>query len=667
MLGLMVEIAKYSIIFVLALILVPFTDSQVTLETDIANGVPTFTSVQTYSRYTNATDNFPVQNFSICIGETNRTILVKFVAQDKNSNVEIRNVTWKVVSLINNTETTIPSFGSSFREAVLEANTTLTDLSYLGNVTLTNNGTKALYKVIVNVTDIHNASSINTSLFTLHKTDCIRVEQNATLVQGDPFFVHVDYCELGVVVNENVTGKIIVTLHNDSPVDSNVQTALDKYITVDVEGVILQQTINLSLITNYTQSEVENKGIDEDSLRIYKFGSWNEQEGNVDASSNEVLLIVNESTISNNYSYRLGTYSIRGTLEESNEESSSGSSESSAGGGSGGSGGGGGGGGSFLLRQEPGFSLEEDLLKVFLKQDSESGQQLAITNTGNIPITIELVAGDLAPFIDEESDVRIVIPPGEEGIFNLKFAATDYLPGVYTGQLTIRGGGIEKTVNVVIDVESSSLLFDTDVEILPSYKERTPGEDLVFEVFLFNPRINEKVDVEFIYTIKDFHNNELVSERERKTIDPSYTFTHSLQLPSGDISGDHVLAVHVIYQDSVSISSDLFYIKKKAKLEKPATIPTRWWFWALLFLALLMIVSSISYWSFAKLPSEKSQLLISLLEEIMRSFDQGRIDLARSLYVEAAKMYSNLPFKEKILVYSYVRRTYTQLYPKRKK
>lgn len=293
---------------------IPFINSQITLETEIENNIPT-ASTNTYSRYADADDNFPLENFTICIGETNKTIFIRFVATDRNSRTEIQNATWKIVSVIDNQETTILSFGNSFKQAAFESTLSATEISYLENITLTNNGSKTLYKITTNVTDVHNDSSLSNYYFTLHKTECIRVEENASLVESEPYTLQVDYTELDIVVNENITGRIIITLHNQSPVDSNTETALDKYITIDVVGIILQKTINLSLIANYTQSEVESKGIDESSLQIYKFGSWNLQEGSVDTLGNQVSFTANHTTINTTYSYRLGTYSIRGDLE----------------------------------------------------------------------------------------------------------------------------------------------------------------------------------------------------------------------------------------------------------------------------------------------------------------------------------------------------------------
>lgn len=310
--------------------------AQVTVETQIPNSHPAFSLLQTYTRYDSSTDNFPIANFSICIGESNRTVYLRMIAEDQNSNQEITNggnVTWKLVEVINGTDTNVSSF-TDFREPVFESTLGTTQLSYTDNVTLSTNKSTALFKIIANVADSSGNFTVNTSFFTLQKTSCIRVEENATLVASDPFEIAVDYCHLDIVVEENVTGRIIITLHNQSPVDPNVQTALDKYMTVDVEGTILQETINLSLLANYTQQEIVDKQLDEGSLRIYKWGSWNLQEGAVDADSNTVNFIINESTLANQ-SYRLGTYSVRGDPEGTQSPAS----------GSGSSGGGGGGGG----------------------------------------------------------------------------------------------------------------------------------------------------------------------------------------------------------------------------------------------------------------------------------------------------------------------------------
>lgn len=115
-------------------------------------------------------------------------------------------------------------------------------------------------------------------------------------------------------------------------------SALNKYLDIEANSSLKNSINSVKIKIYYTDEEINNASVDENTLKIYYFnetsGQWQALNSTVNSSGNYV-----EVTIGH-----LSTFGLFGERQSSGSSGSSAESSSSGGGGGGGSGGGGGGG-----------------------------------------------------------------------------------------------------------------------------------------------------------------------------------------------------------------------------------------------------------------------------------------------------------------------------------
>ncbi len=288
--------------------------AQVSTSALILNEPPAIADIQTYSRYDSSTDNLAEQYLFICIGEENRAVYLRIIGQDNNHYTEISqggNLSFKIVSLVNGSQVNISSFGDSFKEPLFESTIGIAQLSYTDNITLSETNT---YSILANITDAHNASAMGSYNFTINNTNCYRIEQNVSLEANQTYTIRSNFTEISLIIDDNITGKIIITEYNHSPTGSTPSNSLDRFVTVDITGPIKNVTVNLTITLNYTDAEVAQKGLDESTLQLCNWNGagWDSKESTISSLDNTVTFIVigTKEGISDE---RLGTFCIRGS------------------------------------------------------------------------------------------------------------------------------------------------------------------------------------------------------------------------------------------------------------------------------------------------------------------------------------------------------------------
>jgi len=245
------------------------------------------------------------------------------------------------------------------------------------------------------------------------------------------------------------------------------------------------------------------------------------------------------------------------------------SEETPAGGGTTGGTGGGGGrrAGGVSIAPKTDFTIDKKTLKVILRQGQTKEESFSIKNTGATTLDVTTYLQALRQFVFSPTfdEIVITLNPDEYQIINLVFGAPEDLkPDVYTGEIRLKSGTIEKIIGTIIEVESAKPLFDVDVEVLPEYRSVLAGEEIFIDVSLFNVRGFGRVDVILEYSIKDFEGNLLAKEEETVAVETQAKFVRELFVPSDTIPGDYVATVKVTFDDSVGISSDVFEVRAKA-------------------------------------------------------------------------------------------------------
>ncbi len=253
-------------------------------------------------------------------------------------------------------------------------------------------------------------------------------------------------------------------------------------------------------------------------------------------------------------------------INSTDSGSSSSTSSSSSGGGGSSGGAGGGGGGEVLTPVEPGFTLNKNSLKVVLRQGEQKEDSFEIRNTGNTILDISTDLKSLKKFLfsPTQDTLKNTLNPAESESVDLVFGADEEMkPDVYSGEISVKSGELEKIINTIIEVESAKPLFDVDVQVLPEFKSLYPGDEITIQVSLFNVRGFGRVDVLIEYSIRDFKGNVIAAEEETVAVETQAKFVRQLLVPSDLKPGTYISAVKVTFGDSVGTSSDLFEVKAK--------------------------------------------------------------------------------------------------------
>ncbi|HLD56827.1 MAG TPA: Ig-like domain-containing protein, partial [archaeon] len=217
------------------------------------------------------------------------------------------------------------------------------------------------------------------------------------------------------------------------------------------------------------------------------------------------------------------------------------------------------------------FSVDKDLIKVQLKQNQTKPLAFIITNKGakaEAVITVEGVSDMI--FLDPS---RVVLGTNEGYEIKGSVVTLDSTkPGVYTSKIKVAVAGVEKIVNVIIEVSTKKALFDVRLDIPPDQRITfigSGGGTVEPLITLINIGDLEKVDVVLRYVVKDSENNVVSETMETKGVEKQLSFSRNLELPPGSSEDNYIAYVEATYGDAVAVASQLF---KVVKGERPVRL-----------------------------------------------------------------------------------------------
>lgn len=277
---------------------------------------------------------------------------------------------------------------------------------------------------------------------------------------------------------------------------------------------------------------------------------------------------------------------------------SGGSGSSSSGGGGGGGGaaggysGGGGGGGltaSSAIQPLPTFSIAPDPIHFSLTLGSQNSSTIKVTNRWERSLNGTASILTVGDFISLDIGTLTNLGSGESATLTLN--ALGRRLGSHFGILSVSLGGVTKTADLLIDVESDQVLFDVKMDISPSYKTLSQREPLRAQITLFNVGVGRRVDVMVTYLIKDTTGRVVSEESETFAVLGEKSYAHQFQL-SKLPPGKYLAAVEVRYENAFAVSSDIFSVAEGeprilAEIAKSNTT----FFLALLALSLVLFVA----------------------------------------------------------------------------
>lgn len=206
------------------------------------------------------------------------------------------------------------------------------------------------------------------------------------------------------------------------------------------------------------------------------------------------------------------------------------------------------------------FIVDKDLIKVLIKQGGSQREIIRINNIGNIALNITIESSlDKFMVISEES---FSLSAGEsKEIFIDIFAKEEEIPDAYTGKITIKGGNIEKIINVIIEVKERRPLFDVSLEVLS--KELKQGGNVKADFHISNLGDLKNIDISLYYSIEDFEGNIITFKEESISIDEQLDITRKLRLPKEIPLGNYAFHLKVSYDNITASGTDVFEVNKE--------------------------------------------------------------------------------------------------------
>ncbi len=209
------------------------------------------------------------------------------------------------------------------------------------------------------------------------------------------------------------------------------------------------------------------------------------------------------------------------------------------------------------------FTVTPDFVKVIINQGDTKIRNFEVLNTGKEGIEINIDTENLDKFLLLDTN-KLNLKPGEKKSVKLVFAASENkLTDVYLGNIIFKGGGMERVVNVIIEVKEKKPLFDMIIEIPNSFKKTAIGDEMVANIKIVNNGYIDIVDVTIQYSIIDMDNNTIIAKEETLAVGRTKTINRRLRIPSDAKPGRYILYGKITYEGRIATASDFFEIVEK--------------------------------------------------------------------------------------------------------
>ena len=231
--------------------------------------------------------------------------------------------------------------------------------------------------------------------------------------------------------------------------------------------------------------------------------------------------------------------------------------------------------------KEEDLQFSEYKIKIITKVNKITTKEFKVINpsknTKEIKIDIEKLQDKVTL-----SENTFVIQPGQAKTITLTIFSDTV--GVETGRMILATPTKTYAIPVILETESENVLFDVSLEVKP--KTVLPGDEISAQTVIYN--INEigQVDIDVVYSIKDFYNNLILEEKEKITIETQATTSRKFRIPVDAREGEYVIIAQVSYQGVVGTASESFFI---GKIEEPSIINV-YYIIILIILILLFII-----------------------------------------------------------------------------
>jgi len=304
------------------------------------------------------------------------------------------------------------------------------------------------------------------------------------------------------------------------------------------------------------------------------------------------------------------------------------------------------------------FSVTPSSIQEQIPLGASKTSAIIIRNTGSTQLDFALSISTINDFVSLSSS-GFSLGPGQEKSLDINIIGKQL--GSYFGEIRVAAAGIEKAVTIVLDIQSTQVLFDVKIDIPSAYKEVEPGEDLKTQITLFNVGSGKKVDVTPTYIIKDKGGSVVYESSETFAVEVQKSYTKTIRMPKDLNPGDYLAIVELRYENSFAVSSELFKIvQKKPEAVSIPALNTSITFVFIIFAGLL---SLFVYLLAPRLKFAGSKLgkCNKIIIEMQKAVDNDNTPKAEELYIEVKKLYPGLGDEDKKIVYGKLRSLYRKL------
>ena len=350
----------------------------------------------------------------------------------------------------------------------------------------------------------------------------------------------------GGMLDETISGEVI----------GNISVCINTPPTIELSGCGAEVNVGEEYSCDISSDDDGGDNlIFSDNTELFDInestGEINFTAGSGDVGNHNInISVYDDSGCSNNFSSDILSLSVVGEEEEPVTPS------------------GGGGGRAIVL---PGFSLDQDSLKVLLKVDGTVEKSVKITNTGDMGLDISISFSGLDGFVEvSEKEFNLDVDESKSVVFY--FNAFSSVSGVYSGEILFTSDSLETSLPVMVEVEERGILLDLRLDIPEERRELKKGEYVSAKIALFNLGGIDAIDVSVKYLVKNIDGEELISEEETIGITEGTSFIKKIDLPEDIDYGDYVFYAEANYENNKAVSGSLFEVVRVKHIEKPAVV-----------------------------------------------------------------------------------------------
>ena len=204
------------------------------------------------------------------------------------------------------------------------------------------------------------------------------------------------------------------------------------------------------------------------------------------------------------------------------------------------------------------FQVDAIFLKNMIKQSESVSNNLKVTSLGENGNSFNLRVEGIEELVNL-SERNFELASGESKDVTVGFYGNGFAPGVYVGRVVVESE-LDKMIPIILEIQSEDILFATNLDVAPKYKEVFQGGNIAVSTRLFNLNDTFLHDVEMSYLVKSFGGDTIISEVETTIVGTEVSVSKNIVLPADIDFGDYAFIVISKFGDSVSTSSYLFSV-----------------------------------------------------------------------------------------------------------